>query len=172
MDCRPDQDQVFPGSPPKRTLGAVGWRPAGCLAFPPGCRCRTSEGIGTRRTEGPTAEGVLPKPTQPLHPISTADFGRAVSLRYIAALEDDDCRRAGYPTKAAIDAELDRIQFKHSATEPRIEKLSALDATLDYLVLHEARSLNSSARRARLTAPRTDLAEREASHRTRDLGMF
>lgn len=45
----------------------------------------------------------------PRDPITTADYGRAVWQRYMAALAEDETTRANYPTADAIEAERDKV---------------------------------------------------------------
>lgn len=92
-------------------------------------------------------------------PITTADFGRAVWQRYMAALTEDEQNRARYPTpdqiEAATDRAVKRIQRDGMDTS---DPLPMLDAALEIHVLKNAREFDQNARKVRLDALRKDLA--------------
>ena len=101
------------------------------------------------------------KPASVRTPITTADFGRAVWQQYTAALEADDAARRRYPTKAEIAGEWSKVEQKAEAGEIGPGQLAALDASLDFLRLKDARAVDQFTREARLAALQRDLAAGE-----------
>jgi hypothetical protein len=59
-----------------------------------------------------SANPTLLKVASPRTAITTADFGRAVWQRYLAALEADDANRELYPSKAEIAAEMAKLELR------------------------------------------------------------
>lgn len=93
-------------------------------------------------------------------PITTADFGRAVWSRYMAALAEDEQNRARYPTPGQIEAATDRAikRIQKDGIDPS-DPLAMLDAALEVHVLNGARDFDQNARKVRLDALRADLTE-------------
>lgn len=94
-------------------------------------------------------------------PFTTADFGRAVWQRYIAALAEDEANRDRFPAPAAIEAAQANVvqHFQREGLPP--EPLAVLAQSLDLMVLRDARTFDQSARQARLVALRRELAASE-----------
>lgn len=116
-------------------------------------------------------------PARPKHPttrtpITTSDFGRAVWQRYIAALEADDANRELYPSKAEIAAELAKLEQRAERGEINAEPLAMLDASLDFLRLRDARTIDQFARAARLTALQHELGDSDTHQIEHEIEAF
>ena len=108
------------------------------------------------------AAGAAPPPSEPPRtPITTADFGRAIWERYTEALAHDEAARAQYPRKAEVDAARASLVQRATAGEFPNDRFAAFEASLDYLVMREARSLDRSTREIRLAALQRELADGE-----------
>lgn len=106
------------------------------------------------------AAGSAPPPAEPRRtPITTADFGRVIWERYTEALADDETTRDRYPGKAAVDAARASLVQRVEEGEIPNEPFALFEASLDYLVMREARSLDRSTREIRLAALRRELVE-------------
>lgn len=117
--------------------------------------------------------GAAPPPSElPRTPITTADFGRAVWERYTDALADDEVSRERYPRKAAIDAARDDLRKRVEAGEIPNDPLAAFEASLDYLVMRDARSLDRVTREIRLAALRRELAAGETHQVEHEIDAF
>ena len=113
-------------------------------------------------TAAQRADSANPAPLKPVSPrtaITTADIGRAVWQRYLAALEADDANRELYPSKADIAAELVKLKQRAESGEISADPLSLLDASLDFLCLRDARATDQFTRATRLTALERELGD-------------
>ena len=109
--------------------------------------------------------------TSPRTSISTADFSRAVWQRYTEALEADEAARALSPSATKIAAE--REKLRKIADDGQItEPLAALEATLDYMLLKEARSIDQFARETRLTALQREPGEGETHQVQHEVDIY
>jgi len=113
-----------------------------------------------------------PQTDPPRTPITTADFGRAVWERYTETLDDDEGARDRFPRKAEIDAARADLVKRAEAGEIPNDPFAVFEASLDYLVMREARALNRSVREARLASLKRELAEGETHQVERELDAF
>lgn len=106
-------------------------------------------------------------------PITTADYGRAVWQRYSTALAEDEIRRDHMPTPAAIEAEQDKLIQKAQIGQIALnDPLVVLNASLDLLVMRNARTFDQDTRQARLEALRRELANNETHHIEHEIDAY
>lgn len=87
-------------------------------------------------------------------------FGRAIWELYSSFLATDEIIRLQHPSMPAVEKERQKALAKiESAGFDQGNPLAVLDASLDFLVLREARNIDHEARKARLAALRHSLAD-------------
>ena len=114
------------------------------------------------------------KPALPRTAITTADIGRAVWQRYLAALEADDAKREQFPSNTEIDSEYDRIMERIDAGEisGSRDPIGMINAYSDYEMMLIARRLDSKVRERRLALLLSGLASGVTNHVDADVRQY
>lgn len=108
-----------------------------------------------------------------LSPLTTADFGRAVWQRYTAVLSADDDNRERHPGSSEIAAAGQRLaeEVQKLGAIPS-DPIAALNLSLDYLAVRDARTVDRHAREARLQALKREVAAGETHQVEHEIDAF
>ena len=112
----------FLDKPRGELLEPLGGDRRSALRLHPAAVARLQIEIATAAQRADSASPAPLKPASPRTAITTADIGRAVWQRYLAALEADDANRELYPSKADIAAEL--VKLKQRAESGEISEVN------------------------------------------------
>jgi integrase len=111
-------------------------------------------------------------PGTPKVTITPADFAAAIWSRYRSALEDDLAARDRFPDDLEIAAETVKLRARLEAGEIPDDWMSRLDASLDLLVMKNARGFDSRMREVRLTALQKELAAGQTHQIEHEIDLF
>lgn len=155
----PERLRPYLENPRSELLEPLGGDRRIALRLHPAAVARLQHEIAQAEQKANAGNPAQHRPASPRSVITTADFGRAVWQRYMATLEADDTKRGQYPTEADIEAEHQRLMKRAQAGEFSLsDPLARLDASLDLMVLSEARHVDQFSREARLAALQQGLA--------------